>query len=180
MSRIGKKPIEVPPGVEVKTAGQVVSADGPKGKLQYVVHPEVQVKLKNDRLLCEVKSGGRKASALWGTTRSRLANMIEGVSRGYSKQLELRGVGYRAALKGGNLELEVGYSHRVLVEAPAGITFSVEKEIITVEGVDKVLVGQAAADIRRVRKPEPYQGKGIRYRGEQVRRKAGKVVGAAA
>lgn len=178
MSRIGKQPIELPEDVKVEIEGQVVKVSGPKGELEYNVHPDVAVEQDGNKLSCSVARSGSGVSAIWGTTRSRLANLVEGVSRGYRKELEMHGVGYRAKLNGKNLELSVGFSHVVTVEAPPGITFTVDKEKVTVDGCDKVLVGQVAADIRAVRKPEPYKGKGIRYRGEQVRRKVGKVVGA--
>lgn len=177
MSRIGKQPIDLPEGVSVRVEGSVVKVKGPKGELEYVVHPDIGVKLNEGRLVCSVGRASRRAAALWGTTRSRLANIVEGVSQGYRKELELHGVGYRASLKGKDLGLLVGFSHPVVINAPPGISFTVDKEVVTVEGSDKVQVGQVAADIRAVRKPEPYKGKGVRYRGERVRRKVGKVVG---
>lgn len=178
MSRIGKQPIVLPAGVTVNVAGQAVIVKGPKGELMYTVHGAIAVKVEGGQIVCSVAKKSKQASALWGTTRANLANMVRGVTEGYRKQLEMHGVGYRAAVRGKDLELQVGFSHPVLVAAPAGVTFAVEKELITVEGIDKVLVGQIAAEVRAVRKPEPYQGKGIRYIGEVVRRKVGKVVGA--
>jgi large subunit ribosomal protein L6 len=178
MSRIGKKPIVLPEGVSSSVNGQEVTITGPQGELSYTAHPAVTVEVADGQIVCAPAGRSKQVRALWGTTRARLANMVVGVSQGFQKELELQGVGYRAQLKGSNLELAVGYSHSVVIPAPAGITFSVEKEFITVAGNDNVLVGQIAADIRAVRKPEPYKGKGIRYRGEQVRRKVGKVAGA--
>lgn len=177
MSRIGKQPINLPDGVTATVEGQAVQVTGPKGVLSYVAHTDIEVKLSDNQLTCVVARAGKRAAALWGTTRARLANIVEGVSEGYRKELELHGVGYRAKLAGKDLELSIGFSHPVVIEAEEGISFTVEKETVTVEGNDKVKVGQVAADIRAVRKPEPYKGKGIRYRGEKVRRKVGKVVG---
>lgn len=179
MSRIGKQPITLPTGVTASVSGQAVVVKGPKGELAYTAHPLILVKAEGNEITCAVAKRAKTAPALWGTTRANLANMVRGVSEGYKKQLEMRGVGYRAAVRGKDLELQVGFSHSVTVAAPAGITFAVEKEVITIEGIDKVLVGQVTAQVRAVRKPEPYQGKGIRYVGEVVRRKVGKVVGAA-
>lgn len=180
MSRIGKQPIVLPPGVTANVSGQTVTVKGPKGELAGDVHPAIAVKVDEGKLVCTVAKPSKHGSALWGTTRANLANMVRGVVEGYRKQLELQGVGYRANLKGKDIELQVGFSHPVQIEAPEGVTFSVEKAIITVDGIDKQLVGQMAAEIRAVKPPEPYQGKGIRYVGEVVRRKVGKVVGATA
>lgn len=177
MSRIGKKPISLPTGVTVQIKDQALTVKGSRGELSYDVHPNITVKEAENELICEISRAGKHTSALWGTTRARIANMVEGVSVGFKKQLELQGVGYRAQLSGNNLQLALGYSHPIVVEAPEGISFVVEKEIITVEGIDKQQVGQVAADIRKMRKPEPYKGKGVRYVGEKVRRKVGKVVG---
>lgn len=179
MSRIGKKPIVIPQGVSVAIAGSRVTAKGPKGELTFEVTRDIAVDMKDNVLECSVARNSKKAAALWGTTRARLANIVKGVSQGFEKKLEIQGVGYRATLKGKDLEIAVGFSHPVVVEAPAGITFAVEKEIITVAGIDTVQVGQVASNIRKIRPPEPYKGKGIRYVGEHVRRKVGKVVGAA-
>jgi len=185
MSRIGKNPIEIPEGVQVVVEEGKVTAKGPKGELQYDVDPIVGVAVEEGKIVCTVtekdsSERGRKkkiAAAMWGTTRARVANIVQGVNEGFSKELELHGVGYKATLQGKGLELKVGYSHPVIIEAPEGISFTVDKEIIKVEGIDTCLVGQIAADIRSVRKPEPYKGKGIRYKGEHVRRKVGKVMG---
>lgn len=180
MSRIGKQPIKLPEGVTASIAGLTVSVKGPKGELTMTVHPHMNVAVKDGALLVSVAKSSKQGSALWGTTRANLANLVLGVSEGFRKQLELQGVGYRANLKGEDIELQVGFSHPVLIKAPEGIAFAVEKEIITVAGNSKQLVGHTAAAIRAVREPEPYKGKGIRYVGEVVRRKVGKVVGATA
>lgn len=180
MSRIGKQPIKLPSGVAAQVSGTTVTVKGPKGEAQYTVHPAIAVTAAEDTLTCTIAKPSKHARALWGTTRANLANAVKGVAEGFTKKLEMQGVGYRAALKGKDLELQVGFSHPVLVKAPEGITFAVEKEFITITGIDKQGVGQLAAQVRAVRKPEPYQGKGIRYVGEIVRRKVGKVVGATA
>jgi len=169
MSRIGKKPIEIPQGVDVKIEGQQVKIKGPRGELQKSVRPEVSVALKEGKIFLT----GQNSSFL-GLTRALLANMVKGVTEGYEKKLELEGVGYKVALEGQDLVLNVGFTHPVKIKAPEGIKFSVEKNVITVSGINKELVGQIAAKIRFVNPPEPYKGKGIRYQGEQVRRKLGK------
>lgn len=184
-SRIGKQVITLPEGVAVVISGQQVTVTGPKGELSYHVHPLITAAVADGVLTVAPQAhvtgrAGKQLSALWGTSRARLASMVQGVSEGFVKRLELHGVGYRAALKGQTLELSVGFSHPVVIQPPEGITFAVEAEVITVTGIDPVLVGQTAADIRAHRKPEPYKGKGIRYVGEHVRRKVGKVVGASA
>lgn len=178
MSHIGKKVIPVPEQVEVMIDNHRLEVKGPKGNLMFAFDPSIAVVKKDGEIVCTVARPHPQAAALWGTTRAIIANLIQGVSQGFVKKLELRGVGYRAAVKGKNLELLVGFSHPVTIEAPAGISFKVEKEIVTVEGIDNQLVGQVAANIRLVRPPEPYKGKGIRYVGEYVKQKVGKVVGA--
>lgn len=180
MSRIGKQFIAIPEGVDITVAGQDVIIKGPKGQITVSVHPVIGVTVADLQMTCAIVHDTKKSSALWGTMRAILANAVEGVHTGFKKQLELQGVGYRASLQGKNLQLLVGFSHPVLIEAPEGISFTVEKEIVTVEGFDAYTVGQVAANIRAIRPPEPYKGKGIRYVGEHVRRKVGKVVGAAA
>ena len=174
MSRVGKKPILIPQGVEVKIEGQNVSIKGPKGELSMKVRPEIKVALENGQIIITPKKESKEVMAFWGLTRALLANNVKGVTEGFEKRLEIEGVGYRAALEGKDLNLQMGYSHPVKISAPDGITFSVEKNVITVSGTDRGLVGQTAAKIRDVRPPEPYKGKGIRYEGEQVRRKLGK------
>lgn len=180
MSRIGKQSIPLPDQVDVIVADHAVTVRGPRGELSRPIHRSIAVEVVDKVVRCTVARNSKQAPALWGTTRANIANMVRGVSEGFTKKLELQGVGYRAKLAGKNLELSLGYSHPIVVPAPAGITFMVEKEIITVSGIDAELVGQIAADIREHRKPEPYKGKGVRYVGEHVRRKVGKVVGAAA
>jgi len=172
MSRIGKKPIEIPAGVEVKIAGQQISVKGPKGELSIKVRPEIKVEMKDGKV--SVSAQNEEAKAFWGLTRALLANMVQGAVKNFEKKLEIVGVGNRAAMEGENLVLSVGFSHPVKVPAPQGIVFSVDKNIITVQGPDIGLVGQTAANIRKVRPPEPYKGKGIRYFGEQIKLKEGK------
>ncbi len=183
MSRIGKKPVKIPEGVTVKTEGHMVTFVGPKGELSLTIRPEISVKVEGSDINVDRTSETPKAKSLHGLTRTLVQNQIMGVSTGWNKGLELIGVGYRAVAEGGNLVLNVGFSHQVHFPAPEGITFEVtENTKINVRGTDKQLVGETAAQIRRVRPPEPYKGKGIRYIGEAVRRKAGKAakaVGAA-
>jgi len=172
MSRIGKKPIEIPAGVEVKITGQKVQVKGPKGELSLKVRPEIKVEMKDGKI--SLSTQNELAKAFWGLTRALLANMVQGVIKNFEKKLEIVGVGNRVALEGQTLVLNVGFSHPVKVPAPQGIVFSVDKNIITVQGPDIGLVGQTAANIRKLRPPEPYKGKGIRYFGEQVKIKEGK------
>ncbi len=176
MSRIGKSPIPVPTGVDVAVDGALVKVKGPKGTLERTLDDRITVTV-NDGIVTLVRVDDERASrALHGLSRALVANMVTGVSEGYRKELQAVGVGYRANLQGRKLELQVGFSHPVVIEAPAGIDFEVpEPTKIVVSGIDKELVGQTAANIRRVRPPEPYKGKGIRYVDEHVRRKAGKA-----
>jgi large subunit ribosomal protein L6 len=176
MSRIGKQPITIPGGVDVSLDGQHVTVKGPKGTLEHDVPDTITVSRDGDTLVVTRPDDERQNRALHGLTRSLVANMVTGVSDGFSRDLEIVGVGYRATAAGPNrLELQVGYSHPVAVDAPAGVEFEVPAPTrITVRGYDKQLVGQVAADIRKIRKPEPYKGKGIRYADERVLRKAGK------
>ena len=177
MSRIGRSPIPLPEGVEVSIDGQSVTVMGPKGELRREFNPQMKIALQDGQLIVTRSSDHGPVRALHGLTRALLANMVEGVSAGFRKSLEIVGVGYRAELQENDLILQVGYSHPVRYAAPEGITLVVEQgsRIIHVDGIDKELVGEVAAQIRAVRKPEPYKGKGIRYVGEKVRRKAGKV-----
>ena len=176
MSRIGKQPIPIPSSVQVQIEGSHVTVRGPKGELQRACHPEIGLRLDDGQLIVTRPSDEARHRALHGLTRALIANMVIGVDEGFSKTLELHGVGYRAHQTGPNLQLAVGFSHTVDVEAPEGITLEVEGTgRIHISGVDKELVGQVAASIRRIRPPEPYKGKGIRYEGEHVRRKAGKA-----
>ena len=176
MSRIGKMPIELPSGVEVKIDGSSVTVKGSKGELSRTFSDRVDFNNEDGVVTLGRDGDSPQAKALHGLSRALLFNMVRGVSEGFSKELEIQGVGYRAALKGSDIELQVGFSHSVNVPAPKGITFDVpEPTKIIVSGIDKEMVGQVAADIRKVRPPEPYKGKGIRYLGEHVRRKAGKA-----
>jgi large subunit ribosomal protein L6 len=181
MSRIGKQPIEIPSGVEVAIDGTRVTVKGPRGSLEQTFHREIRILQEDGSLRVERPSDEGFHRSLHGLTRTLLNNMVEGVTKGYEKRLEIVGVGYRATLKGKDIELAVGFSHPVTVEAPEGIEFEVPApNRITVRGNDKQAVGELAANIRKVRKPEPYKGKGIRYEGEYVRKKAGKAAKGAA
>lgn len=183
MSRIGKKIITIPAGVTAGVEKNQVFVKGPKGELRLDLHPRVTVSFeKNEIVTSVVNETNKQDRSLWGTFSSLMANMVKGVTEGFKKQLEINGVGYKANMKGPNLMLEVGFSHPVEVKPVAGVKFSVDKNIITVEGSDKQLVGEMSAAIRKVKKPEPYKGKGIKYIDEVVRRKAGKTAakGAAA
>jgi large subunit ribosomal protein L6 len=176
MSRIGKQPIPLPSSVQIQIEGVSVRVKGPKGELNRNVHPDMRLHLEDGRLLVTRESDLPKQRALHGLTRALLANMVTGVEQGFTKTLELQGVGYRAQQMGKNIQVAVGFSHPVEVQAPAGITLEVDgTNRIHVRGIDKELVGQTAAEIRKLRPPEPYKGKGIRYEGEHVRRKAGKA-----
>lgn len=177
MSRIGKQPIPVPSGVDVTIDGQLVSVKGPKGTLELTVAEPIRVARNDDGALVVTRPDDeRRNRSLHGLSRTLVANLITGVSQGYVTKMEIHGVGYRVALKGTNLEFALGYSHPVVVEAPEGITFAVETPTrFSVSGIDKQKVGQVSANIRRLRRPDPYKGKGVRYEGEQVRRKVGKT-----
>jgi large subunit ribosomal protein L6 len=175
MSRIGKKTMAVPKGVTVTLNGQTVSVKGPKGERTWTVAEEIEVKQEGDELSLTPRSDTPRARAMWGLSRTLVDNMVVGVTDGFEKTLELVGVGYRAALKGQSLSLQLGFSHEVDVAPPAGITFVVPKQTeIKISGNDKQVVGEIAAVIRKLRPPEPYKGKGVRYQGETVRRKEGK------
>jgi len=178
MSRIGRKPVPVPNGVTVTVNGPAITVKGPRGELSRKLHPDMQVKVENGTVTVDRPSDEDRHRALHGLTRSLIANMVEGVTQGYKKQLEITGVGYKAEVKPFGLQLALGYSHPVEYRAPAGIKLSAPQPIVVViEGADKEKVGQVAAEIRALRKPEPYKGKGVRYQGEQIRRKAGKAGG---
>ena len=175
MSRIGKRTIAVPKGVTVALDGQTVSVKGPKGERSWTVAQEIEVKLENDEISLVAREDTQRARAMWGLSRTLVDNMVIGVTDGFERVLELVGVGYRAALKGSDLTLQLGFSHEVDVKAPAGVTFTVPKQTeIRIAGNDKQVVGELAANIRKLRPPEPYKGKGVRYSGEKVRRKEGK------
>jgi len=176
MSRIGKKPVTLPKGVAVEIQGNTVAVKGPKGELRRTLHTEMQVALADGQVTVSRPSDEKRHKALHGLSRTLVQNMVDGVSKGFSKTLEIQGVGYKAEAKPYGVNLIVGYSHPVKYEAPKGIKISVENNtVVKVEGADKEVVGQVAAELRSVRPPEPYKGKGIRYQGEQVRRKAGKT-----
>ena len=175
MSRIGRLPVSIPAGVDVSVDGQDIKVKGPKGELALTVASPIEVKVEDGQVLVTRPDDERESRALHGLTRSLIANQIIGVTQGYSKGLEIVGTGYRVAQRGSSIEFALGFSHPVTVEPPAGITLTVEgNNKITVAGIDKQAVGETAANIRKIKKPEPYKGKGIRYAGEVVRRKAGK------
>jgi len=176
MSRIGRQPIIIPDGVEVKIDPSLITVKGTKGELKQEIHPVVKIEQKDKELLVTVKSPTLKQQkSLWGLFRRLVANMIIGVTDGFSKELEINGIGYKAAVKGDILTLHLGYSHPIEYKIPAGIEIKVEKNIVTISGTDKQIVGQTAAEIRALRKPEPYKGKGIKYVDEIIRRKVGKA-----
>lgn len=179
MSRIGRKPIAIPDKVEIKINGNVVTVKGPKGELTHECHPRMNIVLENKELLVTRPTDEKQDRSLHGLTRSLLANMVHGVTVGFEKKLEMIGVGYRANMQGKNLNIEIGFSHPVIVEPRTGIEFDVDTKVknnvITVRGIDKQAVGQTAAEIRGIRPPEPYKGKGIKYVNEVVRRKVGKT-----
>ncbi|MBZ1348257.1 MAG: 50S ribosomal protein L6 [Candidatus Nealsonbacteria bacterium] len=174
MSRIGKKPILIPEGVEIKTQERKVIVKGPKGELSRETPSEIKIEIKDNQIFVFPQIETRQTKALWGLTRALLANMVEGVLSGFEKKLEIQGIGFKAAIEGEELALDVGLSHSVKLRIPSGINIVIEKNIISVSGIDKETVGQFSANIRKVKPPEPYKGKGIRYVGEVVRRKAGK------
>ena len=175
MSRIGKKAIQLPSGVTVTLDGQKIAVKGPKGQLAYTAPEEIRVAQEGGQLSFTPTSDSQRAGAMWGLTRTLVNNMVEGVTKGYEETLELVGVGYRAAIKGGNLSLQLGFSHDIDMPPPEGITFaSARPGEVKIAGIDKQMVGEVAARIRRIRPPEPYKGKGVRYAGEKVRRKEGK------
>jgi large subunit ribosomal protein L6 len=179
MSRIGKKPIPLPQGVTVAIEGQTINAEGPKGKLSQTVPGSLSVTVEQNVLTVGRSSDHRTVRALHGLMRSLIANMIHGVKDGFERKLEIVGIGYRAQVQGKSLQLALGYSHPVIFQLPEGIQAEVDKQVsITIKGVDKALVGQTAAKIRELRKPDPYKGKGIKYSDEHIRRKVGKKAGA--
>ncbi|MEA3249175.1 MAG: 50S ribosomal protein L6 [Patescibacteria group bacterium] len=181
MSRVGKKPVQIPSGVEVKIEGDKMTVKGPKGSLDLAIHPLVNVAVEGDEVKVSVNNESEiKERALWGLFARLIGNMVTGVSVGFEKKLEVNGVGYKVSVQGNVLKLDVGFSHSVDFPISEGLDISVEKNVITVRGIDKQAVGEAAASIRRVRKPEPYKGKGIKYVDEVIHRKAGKASKAAA
>ncbi len=176
MSRVGKLPVDIPQGVEVKISGQDVQVKGPKGSLTRTFHPLVEIAKEDATLRVKTREESKKASGLWGLSRSLLGNMVQGVSQGYTRVLEINGVGYRAEVAGDTLKMALGFSHPVEFKLPKGVSASVEKNtIVTLTGIDKELLGQTCATIRAYRPPEPYKGKGIKYAEETIRRKVGKA-----
>ena len=175
MSRIGKKPVAVPSGVTANVEGQTVKVKGPKGALSFVVPEEVSVKLEDGQVKVDPRNETKRARSMWGTSRTMVSNLVTGVTKGFERKLEITGVGYRAAVQGKNLQLALGYSHDVIYPIPEGIQIATPKPTeIVVSGIDKQMVGQVAAEIRRWRPPEPYKGKGVKYVGEYIFRKEGK------
>ena len=175
MSRIGKRPVQVPSGVTVSVEGQKVTARGPKGELNFVVNDEVLVKMEANEVIVMPASESRDARSRWGMSRTMIENIMTGVAGGFERRLEISGVGYRAAMQGKNLQLALGFSHDVDLEVPEGITVNTpDQTTVEISGLDKQAVGQFAAEVREFRKPEPYKGKGIKYRGEYIFRKEGK------
>ena len=177
MSRIGKKPITIPNGVKVEMKDGAMHVAGPKGNLVVPIHPKVDVSIAESEVIVDIKNKENKLEkSLWGLSRSLVANAVQGVVEGFEKKLEINGVGVRGAVAGSTINLSLGFSHPVIVEVPQGLTAAIDKNVITINGIDKQLVGEFAAKIRSLKKPEPYKGKGIKYIDEVVRRKAGKVV----
>ncbi len=181
MSRIGKKPIEIPEGVEVKIEGQKIFVKGPKGELRREVRPEIKIEVIDNKILVNpfpegIAAGNKATKAFWGLTRALISNMVKGVTQEYVRKLEIAGVGFKAVASGEDLELSVGFSHTIKIKAPEGVKFLVEKNIITVSGIDIEKVSLTAAKIRKARPAEPYKGKGIKYLGEIIRKKVGKKV----
>jgi large subunit ribosomal protein L6 len=175
MSRIGKKPVSLPQGVTATVDGQTVTAKGPKGELKFVVNDEVLVKMEGSEIAVQPRDQTKTARSKWGMSRTQIVNILQGVKEGFERKLEITGVGYRAAMQGKNLQLSLGFSHEVVYHAPEGVTLAVTKPTeIVVTGIDSQRVGQAAAEIRKYRGPEPYKGKGVRYAGEKIVRKEGK------
>ena len=175
MSRVGKKPIPIPPKAEVGYADQVITVKGPKGTLTRQIHPDVDLKIDGGMIQVVIQSGQKDLGALQGLTRSLVANMVTGVSQGFERALEINGIGYRASLKGSSIEFSLGYSHPIVFDLPEGISAQIDKNVLRLQSIDKEALGQTAASIRRLRPPEPYKGKGIKYAEEHIQRKAGKT-----
>jgi len=180
MSRIGKKPIDIPSGVNVSLETGKIIVKGPKGEITLKTRPEIKIEIKENQIVLSPAREGKETSALWGTARSLIFNAVNGVNSGFEKKLEIEGVGYKANIEGSELIVEVGFSHPVKISKPQGVEFAVAKNVITVSGADKKMVGEIASQIRKIRPPEPYKGKGIRYAGEKIRRKLGKKATATA
>ena len=175
MSRVGKRPVAIPSGVTASVEGQTVKVKGPKGQLQFVVHDDVEVKFEDGAVKVAPRIETNRAQAMYGTARAQVANLVEGVTKGFERKLEITGVGYRAAVQGKNLQIALGYSHDVIYPIPAGIAIATPKPTeVVVTGTDRQKVGQVAAEIRGFRRPEPYKGKGVKYAGEYIFRKEGK------
>jgi large subunit ribosomal protein L6 len=175
MSRVGKKPVVIPSGVNASVEGQLVKVKGPKGAVQLMLHDDVSAKIEDGSVKVDPKSETKRARAMWGTYRALVANLVEGVTKGYERKLEINGVGYRAALQGKNLQIQLGYSHDIVFPVPEGITITLPKATeVVITGIDRQKVGQVAAEIRSFRRPEPYKGKGVKYEGEFIFRKEGK------
>jgi large subunit ribosomal protein L6 len=175
MSRVGKRPVPIPSGVTATVEGQTVKVKGPKGALEVVLHDDVAAKVEQGAVRIDPRSETKRARAMWGTFRAHVANVMEGVTKGYEQRLEINGVGYRAQLQGKNLQIALGYSHDIVYPIPQGITVTVPKPTeIVIAGIEQQKVGQVAAEIRGFRKPEPYKGKGVKYANEQIFRKEGK------
>ncbi|HTP92470.1 MAG TPA: 50S ribosomal protein L6 [Xanthobacteraceae bacterium] len=175
MSRIGNKAVAIPSGITANVEGQTVKIKGPKGALQVVLHDDIAVKLENGRITVDPRSATKRARSQWGTSRTLIANLIAGVSKGFEQRLEINGVGYRAAVQGKNLQIALGYSHDIIYPIPEGITIATPRPVeIVISGIDRQKVGQVAAEIRDYRPPEPYKGKGIKYADERIFRKEGK------
>lgn len=180
MSKIGMAPVKIPEGVETKIEGQKITIKGPKGSLERVLNDEIKIENEDGKLKLSVAKKSDDTAALWGLNRALVANLVEGVTKGFEKKLQVLGVGYKVQVQGKKLALSLGFSHPVEHELPEGIEASMDKDILTISGIDKQLVGHVAAQIRKYREPEPYKGKGIRYVDEHVRRKVGKTAAGAA
>jgi len=177
MSRIGKKPIEITGGIKVEVSAKEIKVSGPKGELKQDIHPEIKIEVKDGKIFVSPKAElSKKGRGLWGLYRALVANMIEGVSKGFEKKLEIEGIGFKANVEGDNLVLNLGFSNPVKIKKIDGVNFSIEKNVITVSGINRERVGHMAALIRKQKKAEPYKGKGIKYQGEKIRRKEGKKV----
>jgi large subunit ribosomal protein L6 len=175
MSRIGRKPVEIPSGVTVEVRGREITAKGPKGQLSLTLVEDVEAALEDGKVTVEPRGDTQRARAMWGMQRTLISNLVQGVSQGFSKRLEISGVGYRAAVQGSNVQLQLGYSHDVVYPVPEGVQVQAERPtLLVVSGIDRQRVGQVAAEIRAYRPPEPYKGKGIKYEGEKILRKEGK------
>lgn len=178
MAGIGRLPVPVPDKVQVVESARTVTVQGPKGKLAFPLDPALAIQMTNGTVVVMVREGSRRAKSLHGLTRELIANMVEGVSRGFTRSLEINGVGYRAEARGNAIQLSLGFSHPILFQLPPGVQAKVERQtMVTLEGIDKQLLGEVAAAIRRLRPPEPYKGKGVKYAEEKIRRKAGKTAG---